>query len=394
MSQAVLSLNCGSSSLKFAMYRMGAAEETLLAEGAVEGVGLPDCRLWAREPGQLPHESLKHAGIREHAAAVQALFVTLQELRLPRPEAVGHRVVHGGMHHAAPEPVGPALLEDLSRLAVYAPLHLPPAIAGIQAVSERYPELPQAACFDTGFHRSMPEMGQALPLPSKVLGDGVRRYGFHGISYEFVAQTLAAGQPAGRVIVAHLGNGASMVAVRDGQPLDTTMGFTPSGGFMMGSRSGDLDPGVLIHLMRTRGYDADSLERLVDREAGLLGVSERSPDMRALLAARDSDPRADRAIRLFCYQARKQIGAFTAVLGGLDTLVFTGGIGERAAPVRWEICEGLEYLGLRLDRRRNDAHADTVSADESACLVRVIPTNEDLIIARHTWRLLFPPRSA
>ena len=302
-------------------------------------------------------------------------------------------MVHGGAHHGAPELVGPSLLEGLRRLAVFAPLHLPPAIEGIQAVSEKFRELPQAVCFDTGFHSRMPDMGQALPLPPGVLREGVRRYGFHGISYEFIAERLAEGHASGRTIVAHLGNGASMAAIRDGRPLDTTMGFTPTGGFMMGSRSGDLDPGILVHLMRNQGYDADSLERLVNRESGLLGVSEFSSDMRTLLAARHADPRAERAVRLFCYQARKQIGAFTAVLGGLDNLVFTGGIGERAAPVRWEICEGLEYLGLRPDRQANDVHADTISAAASAGKVRVIPTNEDLIIARHTWKLIFPPPS-
>jgi acetate kinase len=217
----------------------------------------------------------------------------------------------------------------------------------------------------------------------------VHRFGFHGLSYEYVVDRLGAAV-RGRVVIAHLGNGASMAAVRDGRAIDTSMGLTPAGGFMMGTRTGDLDPGVLIYLMRAKGYDADRLDRLVNKEAGLLGVSGVSADMKTLLERRGCDEAAALAVAMFCYQARKQVGAFAAALGGLDTLVFTGGIGERAAPVRAEICEGLEHLGVRLDPARNAAHADPVSAPEARCVVRVIPTNEDLMIARHSRALLFP----
>ena len=239
-------------------------------------------------------------------------------------------------------------------------------------MAARFADLPQVVCFDTAFHRPMPELAQRLPLPGELWDKGVRRYGFHGLSYEYILDAVGSAG-SGRLIIAHLGNGASLAAIRDGQPRETTMGFTPTGGLMMGTRTGDLDPGVLLYLLDQEGYDPPRLGRLVNQEAGLLGVSGTSPDMKTLLAACD---------------VRKHIGALAAVLGGLDMLVFTGGIGERAAPVRREVCDGLEYLGIRLDPGRNDAHADPVSAAGSPCAVRVIPTNEDLMIARHTHALI------
>ena len=304
------------------------------------------------------------------------------------PVAVGHRVVHGGPDHTAPERVDTQLLTALRGLVAFASLHLPSAIQGIEAVAARFPGLPQVVCFDTAFHRRMPKVAQRLPLPSDLWHEGIRRYGFHGLSYEYIVATLDAAA-RGRLLIAHLGNGASLVAVHNGQPLDTTMGFTPTGGVMMGTRSGDLDPGVLIHLMHAKGYDVRQIERLVNHQAGLLGVSGVSSDMKTLLEQQEREPHAAQAVELFCYQLRKYIGALTAVLGGLDTLVFTGGIGERAAPVRWEVCRGLAYLGIDLDPQRNAVHADVISTPGSGCTVRVIPTNEDLMIARHTRTLLF-----
>ena len=303
---------------------------------------------------------------------------------------MGHRLVHGGRHHVAPERVTDALLADLRALVPLAPLHLPSGIAGVEAVTTRFPALPQAVCFDTTFHRDLPEVARRLALP-RALADpaGIQRFGFHGLSYEYVMERLG---PAGRgrVVIAHLGNGASMAAVRDGRAVDTTMGLTPAGGFMMGTRTGDLDPGVLVYLAREKGYDANGLDRLVNKESGLLGVSGVSADMKTLLERRDEDEKAALAVAMFVYQVRKQVGAFAAALGGLDTLVFTGGIGERAAPVRAEICDGLGHLGVYLDPARNAAHGNPASMPGSRCQVRIVATREDLMIARHTRGVLFP----
>lgn len=383
----IFCLNSGSSSLKFSLYQLGDEAETLLAEGAVERIGPNGGLLWMHSADKSVLKET-HSDFPDHRTAVAATFVALEQLCLPQPAAVGHRLVHGGPEHTAPERVTPQLMGALRRLVAFAPLHLPSQLQGIEAVAAHFPSLPQVACFDTAFHRRMPEVAQRFPLPRSLWDEGVRRYGFHGLSYEYIVEKLGS-VAHGRTIIAHLGNGASMVAVRDGQPLDTTMGFTPTGGFMMGTRSGDLDPGILLHLLNEKHYDARQLEQLVNHEAGLLGVSGISPDMKTLLEQCDSDPHATQAVEMFCYHLRKHLGALTAVLGGLDTLVFTGGIGERAAPVRWEVCRGLEYLGIQLDQQRNALHADPISTSHSSCTVRVIPTNEDLMIARHTRALIF-----
>ncbi len=383
----IFCLNSGSSSLKFSLYQLGDEAETLRAEGAVERIGLKGGLLWVHDADKNVLQETR-SDFPDHQTAVSATFVALEELRLPQPAAVGHRLVHGGPEHTAPERVTPQLMVALRRLVAFAPLHMPNELRGIEAVAAHFPNLPQVACFDTAFHRRMPEVAQRFPLPRFLWDAGVRRYGFHGLSYEYIVEKLGTAAH-GRTIIAHLGNGASMVAVRDGQPLDTTMGFTPTGGFMMSTRSGDLDPGILLHLLNETHYDARQLEQLVNHEAGLLGVSGISPDMKTLLEQRDGDPYAAQAVEMFCYHLRKHIGALTAVLGGLDTLVFTGGIGERAAPVRWEVCRGLEYLGIHLDPQRNALPADPTSTPHSSCTVRVIPTNEDLMIARHTRALIF-----
>jgi acetate kinase len=391
-SQVILCLNSGSSSLKFALYRLGVGEEVRLAHGAAERIGLAGGHLWLRGTD---NEALVDVDrdFPDHAAAADGIAAAAKDLGFAPPVAVGHRVVHGGPDHTSPELVDAHLLAELHRLIPFAPLHLPSAIQGIQAVAARFPALPQVACFDTAFHRRMPEVAQRFPLSRDLWHEGVRRYGFHGLSYEYIVATLGAAAQ-GRLVIAHLGNGASLAAVLSGQPLDTTMGFTPTGGVMMGTRSGDLDPGVLLHLMRAKGYDAGQLDALVNRQAGLLGVSGLSPDMKTLLEQREREPHAAQAVELFCYQLRKSIGALTAVLGGLDTLVFTGGIGERATPVRWEVCRGLAYLGIDVDPQKNAVHADVISTPGSACTVRVIPTNEDLMIARHTRTLLFSTAAA
>jgi acetate kinase len=383
----ILCLNSGSSSRKIALFRFGQGAEELLAEGAAEEIGSRAGRLWIRD-GRKRMLCDNERDFSGPADPLLAVFDEIDRLHLARPDAAGHRLVHGGANHIAPERITPAMTKELWRLVPFAPLHLPGELDGIEATAGRYPDLPQVACFDTAFHRQMPEVAQRFALPRALWDEGIRRFGFHGISFEYIMQTLAGAAPS-RIIIAHLGNGASMAAIRDGRPLDTTMGFTPAGGFMMGTRSGDLDPGILLYLLKEKGYDAESLERLINHQAGLLGVSGISADMKVLLERRDAEPNAAQAVEMFCYQVRKYIGALAAALGGLDLLVFTAGIGERAAPVRWEICRGLEYVGISLDPERNARHADVISASDSTCTVRVIPTNEDLMIARHTCRVVF-----
>jgi acetate kinase len=382
----VLSNNSGSSSLKFGLYRLAEAQEVQIAHGAVENIGLSSGHLWIRGIGKTSLVDIQRK-FPDHAAAAEGIFAATRDLSFPSPEAAGHRVVHGGARHVAPERVDAQLLEDLRSLAPFAMLHLPSAIQGIEAVAARFPGLPQVACFDTAFHHGMPKVAQLFPLPRDLWHEGIRRYGFHGLSYEYIVATLgAAGH--GRLVIAHLGNGASLVAVLDRNPVDTTMGFTPTGGLMMETRSGDLDPGLLTYLMNAKKYNAHQIEDLVNEKAGLLGVSGVSPDMKTLVEQREREPNANEAIELYCYLLRKQVAAMASVLGGIDTLVFTGGIGEHAAPVRWEVCRGLSFLGIHLDPDRNADNADVISTTRSACVVRVIPTNENLMVARHTRRVL------
>ncbi len=383
----ILALNSGSSSLKFAVYEFDGARERLLLRGEAENIGAPSGHLWLRTAdGSSIVDQLRP--ISDHQTAVQIALDELKKGKYPSPAAIGHRVVNGG-RLSAPQKITPQILTDLRNLVPLAPLHLPAEIKIMEAVASRAPQIPQVACFDTAFHRRLPELAQRFPLPRKLFDEGLRRYGFHGLSYEYVLQELGSAAKGQRLVIAHLGNGCSLAAVRDGSPVDTSMGLTPTGGVMMGTRTGDLDPGILIYLLREKGYDAARLERLVDAESGLLGVSELASDMKTLLAKRDSDARAAEAVAMFCRSIRKEIGAFAAVLGGLDILVFTGGIGERAPAVRDEICRDLGHLGVRLDPVRNNAEEDIISAAQSACLVRVVATNEELMIARHTRGVIF-----
>jgi acetate kinase len=383
----ILALNSGSSSLKFALYEFEGDREQLLVRGEAEDIAAQSGRFWLRagDGSSLLDQS---RAISDHAAAMKLALEALKAAKLPEPAAMGHRVVMGGTH-SAPEKVTPELLAELRVLIPFAPLHLPAEIEIMQAVSSQAPGSPQVACFDTAFHRRLPELAQRFPLPRTFFDDGVRRYGFHGLSYEYVLQQLGPAAKGQRLIIAHLGNGASLAAIKDGVPLDTSMGLTPTGGIMMGTRTGDLDPGILIYLLREKHYDSAKLEHLVDLESGLLGVSNTASDMKALLATRASDPRAADAVAMFCCSVRKQIGAFAAVLGGLDLLVFTAGIGERAPAVRLEICRNLSHLGIEIDPAKNDASADVISAGQGVCCVRVIPTNEELMIARHARALIF-----
>jgi acetate kinase len=384
----ILAFNSGSSSLKFALYEFGNSSERLRVRGEAEEIGAPSSRLWLRTPDG--SSIVDQTGpIPERQGALQMALDELKKEKYAAPSAVGHRVVNGGPHYAAPQKITPQLLADLRNLVPLAPLHLPAEITIMEALAAQLPQIPQVACFDTAFHRRLPDLAQRFPLPRKLFDEGVRRYGFHGLSYEYVLQELGPAADRQRLIIAHLGNGASLAAVKNGLPADTSMGLTPTGGVMMGTRTGDLDPGILIYLLRERHYDAARLERLVDSESGLLGVCELSSDMKALLVKRDSDPRAAEAIAMFCRSIRKQIGAFAAVLGGVDMLVFTGGIGEHAPAIREEICRDLGHLGVRIDSAKNNAAKDVISAAESACVVKVVATNEELMIARHTHSAIF-----
>ena len=382
----ILSIDRGSSSIKFAVYEMGTTHERRLLEGGVEPLGTAGAALRIRdERGADPRETRRPLGAAEPVAA---LLGFVHELGV-NFDAAGHRIVYGGLAHEAPVRVTAELMTSLDALVPFDPLHMTDALATIREIETALPDLPQAVCFDTAFHRRMPAVAQRLPLPRELWSEGVRRFGFHGLSYESIVRGLGEEGARGRMIVAHLGNGASLAAMRDGKPRDTTMGLTPLGGIMMGTRPGDLDPGVLLYLMRERHYTPAELDDVLTHRSGLLGVSHISADVRTLLDRRANDPAAAEAIELFVYVAKKGIGALAAVLGGLDTLVFTGGIGEHAAPIRAEIADGLAYLGVEIDGARNTAGSAIISKAGAGVIVRVIATNENLMVARHTWTALF-----
>jgi acetate kinase len=391
----VLVLNSGSSSIKFGLYSKDDPPRPLLS-GRIERIGSPETTFQWLEPatgktGREPMESPKHQ------SAAQFLIDWLGG----RPEsagiaAVAHRVVHGGPKYDQPQIVTPDLLTELRRIGPYDPEHFPAQIGLLSVFQQRYPHLPHVACFDTAFHNNMPRVAKILPLPRRYEAAGIRRYGFHGLSYTFLVEELErlAGPEVarGRLILAHLGNGASMAAVRDGRSLDTTMCFTPTAGMPMSTRSGDLDPGVFVYLSRTEGMTPDQFQHMVNYESGLRGISETSSDMRDLNARAPTDPRAAEAVEVFCYQARKWIGALAAVLGGVDTLVFAGGIGENGPEVRAGICAGLEFLGIDIDPAKNEANAPVISPTQPGgrATVRVIRTHEEVVMARAAWRVVSP----
>ncbi|TWU30484.1 acetate/propionate family kinase [Bythopirellula polymerisocia] len=385
-----LVINGGSSSIRFALYDHLEPTQRLL-HGKVDRIGLSGTNLTFREfIGQPKQSCAIDPGDRGSATTFLLDWLESQQI-FASVKAVGHRVVHG-MAHSEPERVTPELLDELHRIMPYDPEHLPIEIELIEAFRERYPTLPQVAFFDTAFHRTMPRVASLLAIPRRYEAAGVRRYGFHGLSYQFLMEELARlGDPAatkGRVVLAHLGNGASLAAVRDGKSIDTSMGFTPTSGLVMSSRSGDLDPGLFSYLARTEQMNATQFQEMVNHESGLLGVSEISSDMRDLLAREASDVRAAEAVALFCYQAKKWIGSFAAALGGLDTLVFAGGIGENSPAVRDRICQGLEFLGIELEGPQNATNAAVISSATLGVTVRVIRTDEELMIARSVYRLL------
>jgi acetate kinase len=385
----VLSINGGSSSIKFALYRIKPLQRLL--SGKIDRIGLSKTTLTYHSLiGESPKSRKLTAS--DHTAAAKFLVHWLeQQADFATVRGIGHRVVHG-MKHTEPELITRKLLEELRRLRPYDPDHLPHEIELIEAFSKCHPQRPQVACFDTAFHRTMPRVAKLLPIPRRYEAKGIQRYGFHGLSYTYLMEELARlGDPAaakGRVILAHLGNGASLAAVRDGKSIDTSMGFTPTAGLVMSTRSGDLDPGLAPYLARTEQMTTKQFYEMVNHKSGLLGVSETSSDMRDLLAREARDVRAAEAVTLFCYQAKKWIGSFAAALGGLDTLVFAGGIGENMPVIRARICEGLGFLGIDLHKARNAKNAARISTDSSPVTVRVIRTDEELMIARSVSRVL------
>jgi acetate kinase len=387
----ILTINGGSSSIKFALFEADGSPRRML-EGAIDRIGQAQATL--RVKGlDLADNFSRPLNAPDHPAAVGALMDWIVErLGHDALAAVGHRVVHGGPKYTEPQLITREMIAEVRRLVPFDPEHLPEEIRLIEVVRHRFPDLPQVACFDTAFHHDLPRVARMLSIPRRYEAQGVRRYGFHGLSYAFLMEELARlGDPAaasGRVILAHLGNGASLAAVRDGKPVDTSMGFTPASGVPMSTRSGDLDPGLVGYLAHVENMSAEQFSEMVNFQSGLIGVSETSADMRDLLGCEAQDVRAAEAVALFCYEVKKRIGAFAAALGGLDTLVFAGGIGENAPLIRERVCDGLGFLGIELDPARNGQPAALISTDGGRVRVRVIRTDEERMIANSAMRVL------
>ena len=385
----VLALNSGSSSLKFGLYRVAAARIDTLLSGEAESIGGSDGRFRAYDSQrhELASETVVIPGQREALVRIRKL---LRESGMPAPVAVGHRIVHGGPSLRQHCLIDDLVLAKLEAATAFAPLHTPATLSVIRFALANFPDVPQVACFDTTFHAGLPDVARVLPIPLELRSQGIERYGFHGLSIESVLHALGSERPR-RIVVAHLGNGSSVTAIEAGKSIDTSMGLTPAGGLMMGTRSGDLDPGILVYLMREKKLDASALDALVNRQSGLLGVSGIGSDMRHLHEAARSNADARLAIQMFCYRARKEIAAMVAVLGGVDLIVFTGGIGEHDAEVRAEICVGLSWVGVSLDAERNRSGTNPLNDAASRCAVQVLTSQEDEQIARHT-RALLPER--
>jgi len=385
---SVLTINGGSSSIRFAVYQTRPIIRKL--HGKIDRIGLSGTNLTVSDSAGTSVAPQRVAAGDHRTAAAFLLDWLAAHPGVEAVKAIGHRVVHG-MKYSEPQRVTPKLLAELRRITPYAPDHLPREVGLIEAFRRRHPKLEQVACFDTAFHRTMPPVARRLPIPRRYAAKGVERYGFHGLSYSYLMEELARLDPAaakGRVILAHLGNGASLAAVRDGKSIDTSMGFTPTSGLVMSTRTGDLDPGLAYYLERAERMTTARFQHMVNHESGLLGVSAISSDLRDLCAKETSDIRAAEAVDLFCYQVRKWIGSFAAALGGVDTLVFAAGIGENAPQIRKRICDQLGFLGIALDRGRNAQNAALISADAGPVKVRVIRTDEELMIARSVIRVL------
>ena len=387
----ILTVNGGSSSIKFALFETGHLLQKVMS-GGIERIGLPDARL--RTKGIADGDGVSEpVTAPDPTAAVGVLVDFLEKRGTPeRLSAIGHRVVHGGPKYSEPREITTEMIRELRELEPFDPEHMPEEILLIEELQRRFPNLPQVACFDTAFHHSMPRVAQILAIPRRYEAKGVRRYGFHGLSYEYLIGELARIEgPAaanGRIILAHLGSGASLAAVRDGKSVDTSMGFTPTAGVPMSTRSGDVDPGLVAYLARTEGMSAELFGRMANFESGLKGISETSSDMHDLLDREPHDVRAAEAVAVFCYQIKKTIGAFAAALAGVDALVFAGGIGENSPTVRARICDGLGFLGVEIDPDRNAGKGGLISREGARVKVRVIPTDEEIVIAEAAARLL------
>jgi acetate kinase len=387
----IMPINGGSSSIKFALYTVPPASVPVV-RGMIERIGIPESVMHVSKgaDGQSEQRSLEAPDHR--TGAVKLLDWLEEQGSLERICAIGHRVVHGGARYHRPEMVTAELLEELRRISPYVPEHLPAEIGLIESFRERCPSIPQVVCFDTAFHHDMPRVARLLAIPRRYEKLGLQRYGFHGLSYAFLMKELTRvggkGEASGRIILAHLGNGASMAAVKNGRAVDTTMGFTPTSGLPMSRRSGDLDPGLVSYLARTEDMSVDRFHQMVNAESGLLGVSEISSDMRDLLKEERNDVRAAEAVALFCYHVKRYIGSLAAALGGLDTLVFSAGIGEHSPIVRARICEGLEFLGIVINPTRNETGEAVVSTESSNVTVRVIHTDEESEIARSVMEII------
>jgi acetate kinase len=385
----VLALNSGSSSLKFGLYRVGSSQTEMLISGEAESIGDKKSKFCTKDSrgNALLSETVSIPSQQEAITRIGRLIAVS---KVPAPAAIGHRIVHGGPKLRQHCLIDDSVLRQLEAATAFAPLHIPSALSVIHFAQEHFPGLPQVACFDTTFHSELAEVARVLPIAKELQLEGIQRYGFHGLSCESILHQLTNKLP-NRLVIAHLGNGASVTAVKGGKSIDTSMGLTPTGGVIMGTRSGDLDPGVLVYLMREKKFDAAMLEELVDHRSGLLGISGVGSDMRGLHEAASSSADARLAIQMFCYSVSKQVAAMIAALDGADLIVFTGGIGENDGEARAAICAGLSWIGVSLDETRNRSASNPINQPASRCSVLVLPSQEDEQIARHTWTLF--PRS-
>lgn len=387
----ILTINAGSSSIKFALFSVGADEPTCIFDGAILSIGWPGARFVLEEKSTGKKTENTVAAATFEAAAATIVTWLRQHVAENELRAIGHRIVHGGPYFYQATIVTSDVMSSLNELVSFDPLHLPNEISLIKAMSREFTNVAQVACFDTAFHHDMPLTAQILPIPRKYLAKGIRRYGFHGLSCEYIIDALRKESPEaahGRIIIAHLGNGASLTAVKNGKSVDTTMALTPAAGIPMSTRSGDIDPGIVRYLADSEGQTAHDFDAMVNNESGLLGISETTSDMEEILKREDEDARAKEAADVFCYHVKKSIGALAATMGGVDTIVFSGGMGENAPKIRARVCEGLDFLGVHIDQAKNEAAEGNIAAAESSVAVRIIHTDESVTIVRQSWKCL------